>query len=353
MRAYRSAAGRGWRWWREVRIWHDVRQALFGVVVLGVALVMGCSGWRGNVVARDALDLAARTLQQRARRSGGMTRAQVRRLLGDNIAQDRYQCMPAAAAVLAAPPARTPQRRIDGSMPHYGVFEGPLRYRVGSARRGRRDYVWQVSLNVGLTLPDGDETLVLPDCALRGRLTGPMRCEGVAYERAPGTEVCPASGHFEAAASRHNVRVLLAQWSREVAAYFNRDARFDHLPIRYRFHFFAVGDAAASRRPVDLVLTLHPNCARQPYFAGLRSGWSLPVLAHEMAHFLGLLDEYEPFSGVFSFYPKTPFEGSETSRMGLSMKPNTHFYPLHHYLVLRRYFCQQRAPDPFSQFMIR
>ncbi len=152
-----------------------------------------------------------------------------------------------------------------------------------------------------------------------------MRCEGVAYERAEGTDACPASGRFEVVASRHNVRVLLAHWSEAVEEYFNRDAQHDGLPVHYDFHFFAADDVSASRRPLDLVLPLHTSCGRLPYFEGLRAGWSLPVLAHEIAHFLGLLDEYEALSGITSLYPKTPFAGSERSRMGLSMKTDPHF----------------------------
>jgi hypothetical protein len=83
-----------------------------------------------------------------------------------------------------------------------------------------------------------------------------------------------------------------------------------------------------------------------------RSGWSIPVVAHEVGHFLGLLDEYEALSGVFSFYPKTPFEGSEGSRMGLSMKKHTQLLPMHHYLVLRRFHCDEpETRDPYRDLL--
>ena len=65
-----------------------------------------------------------------------------------------------------------------------------------------------------------------------------------------------------------------------------------------------------------------------------------------MGHFLGLLDEYETFSGMF--YPKTPFPGAEVSRMGLSMREGARVLPVHHYLVLRRWFCPPpRETMPF------
>jgi hypothetical protein len=99
-------------------------------------------------------------------------------------------------------------------------------------------------------------------------------------------------------------------------------------------------------RQVSLAVPLATSCARTPYFQAFRSGWSLPIVAHEVGHVLGLLDEYEMFSGIVGFYPKTPFEGAERSRMGLSMKEDTEVLPLHHYLVLRRYFCPE--PEAFD-----
>ncbi len=58
------------------------------------------------------------------------------------------------------------------------------------------------------------------------------------------------------------------------------------------------------------------------------------------------------FSGIVGFYPKTPFVGAERSRFGLSMKEETVVLPLHHYLVLRRFFCPEpENRDPYQHAM--
>jgi hypothetical protein len=168
-------------------------------------------------------------------------------------------------------------------------------------------------------------------------MDGAMVCEGTPYEEAPGLEACPGSGRFEAPATRHNLRALLARWSREAEAYYNRDAARYRVPVRYDFELFLADEAPSA--PVDLRMTLWPTCGRTPYFLALRSGWSVSIVAHELGHYLGLLDEYHALSGITPLYPKTPFGGSESSRMGVSMKRYTRFYPLHHYLVLRRHHC--------------
>jgi hypothetical protein len=80
----------------------------------------------------------------------------------------------------------------------------------------------------------------------------------------------------------------------------------------------------------------------------MRSGWSLPIVAHEVGHVLGLLDEYEMLSGILDFYPKTPLAGADRSRMGLSMKEYTVVLPMHHYLILRRYFCPEPSVAAFD-----
>jgi hypothetical protein len=107
--------------------------------------------------------------------------------------------------------------------------------------------------------------------------------------------------------------------------------------VRYRFTFVDGEDEQA--RFADLRVPLSLTCGRTPYFASFRSGWSLPIVAHEVGHVLGLLDEYETFSGITKIYPKTPFPGAEVSRMGLSMREETRVLPLHHWLVVRRWFC--------------
>jgi hypothetical protein len=204
---------------------------------------------------------------------------------------------------------------------------------------------WFVRLNVAIEPPSSAE-IELPDCRLGRDLDGPVVCQGQAYEQAAGRDACPGSGVFRAPATRRNLRALLARWSIDIEAYYNRDAERDGVPVRYDFHFFLIDDVEHARRPVDLRLRLAASCARTPYFCALRSGWSIPILAHEVGHYLGLLDEYEALSGITSLYPKTPFAGSEESRMGLSMKTDTRFLPLHHYLVLRRYHCHRGAiPD--------
>ena len=114
--------------------------------------------------------------------------------------------------------------------------------------------------------------------------------------------------------------------------------------MRYDFTSSPPADEIPGR--ADLAVPLSRTCGRTPYFSAFRSGWSLPIVAHEVGHVLGLLDEYETFSGLIPAYPKTPFPGAEVSRMGLSMREETLILPLHHYLVLRRAFC----PEPRHGF---
>ena len=290
-----------------------------------------------------AVDRAARALGELAP-GAGIDESQLRDLLAAALAVDEYRCLPEPARVLAAPRGSAPERRIEGVVPHYGLYHGPMSYRVG-AWGG----MWRVSLHIAVDVEPSGDMMELPDCALGSDLEGPVTCQGTPYDQAPGVEACPGSGRFEAVASRHNLRALLQRWSHDAEEYFNRDARHFGLPVRYQLRLFLADDGPRVAEPIDVRLPLWLSCGRTPYFLALRSGWSMPVLAHELGHYLGLLDEYQALSGIFPFYPKTPFAGSEDSRMGLSMKRHTRVWPLHHYLILRRYHCP--APerlDPYS-----
>lgn len=265
-------------------------------------------------------------------------------LLSEYLSKDSYLCKPRPERVLRAPETPAPMRIIRGTMPHYSFFRGPYRYRVRSEQTATGQQRWLVEMNVALTAAMRP-TMTLPDCQLQGQ---GQRCQGTPNEQAPGRHACPSAGSFSAAGTQSNVRTLLRQWSTRIEADYNRDAKALGLSIRYDFEFFLAEDAKAVRGPVDWRLPLHLNCSRQPYFQGLRSGWSRAILAHEIGHFLGLIDEYYALSGITPLFPKTPFLGAEKSRMGLSMKRNTRFFSLHHYLILRRYHCPSPARrDPF------
>lgn len=293
--------------------------------------------------AGASLDRIAAELESLAPYGSDARRATYRAVLADTLAKDAYSCSPSPRELFFGD---TPegQRRIGGTMPHYGLFHGPMSYVV--ARSGGR---FHVSLTIAVEPPPVDATLELPDCALARVLAGPVVCRGTPYAQAPGTDACPSSGTFTAPATRQNIRALLGRWSTEVERYYNRDAARFRLPIDYDFDVVVAGERDG---PIDLELPLSPSCGRTPYFSALRSGWSLPVVAHELGHVLGLLDEYETFSGIARVYPKTPFPGAEVSRMGLSMKEETLLLPIHHYLVVRRYACAPpSAVDPFEHVL--
>jgi hypothetical protein len=121
------------------------------------------------------------------------------------------------------------------------------------------------------------------------------------------------------------------------------------MPVTYDFEFVTIDEARAAGLRVDIEMPLAPTCGRTPYFSAMRSGWSVPIVAHEVGHVMGLLDEYEALSGITPLYPKTPWKGAEVSRMGLSMREETKILPLHHYLILRRFFCAEPGRvDPYA-----
>lgn len=260
-------------------------------------------------------------------------------ILADTLAKDAYACAPSPHALFAGQGVPDGARDIVGEMPHYGLFFGPMSYRVEHAHER-----FVVSLVIAVEPPAEDATLDLPDCALAKSLDGASACVEDASFTSTSLEPCAKHPAMRAPASKANVDRLLARWSRDVAPYFERDAHAYGLPIDYRFSFVREGGADRA----DLSVPLATTCGRTPYFSAIRSGWAMPVLAHEMGHVLGLLDEYETFSGMVSFYPKTPFPGAERSRMGLSMREASKVLPLHHYLIVRRYACEEpRHQTPY------
>jgi hypothetical protein len=277
--------------------------------------------------------------------SGALTptqRATFREVLEDTLEKDAWACHPSPRRVFSGAGADG-DRLVSGTMPHYGFFFGPMQYLVQRRRDG-----WRVEARIAVEPPASAASLELPDCVLRPQLEGPVACSGRAYSASGSTEACPRSGSFSAPATPRNVTALLQRWSIDAEAYWNRDARRYGIPVTYDFDFLRADEAAERGLRVDMALPLSPTCGRTPYFSAFRSGWSLPVVAHEVGHLLGLLDEYETFSGIVGFYPKTPFPGAEVSRMGLSMREATLVLPLHHYLVLRRWYCASPASsDPY------
>jgi hypothetical protein len=265
-----------------------------------------------------------------------------REVLHEALAGDAYQCTPLPAEVFWDNQLDD-DRVISGTMPHYGFYYGPMHYVV---RRHQSHY--RVEVRFAVSPPSPSDTLKMPDCNLRPWLEGNVVCEGHPFVQSKTREACPDTGKFEAPATLHNVAALLSRWSVEAEEDYNRDAASFHIPVTYDFQFDFPQNT--SEQAVDMQLPLSTNCARLPYFTGLHSAWSPPILAHEVGHVLGLLDEYQPLSGLVPFYPKTPYLGCETSRMGLSMKTDTRFYPIHHYLILRRFLCSEpQSRNPYAQ----
>ncbi len=322
----------------------EARRAAARVLLAGFALApLGCGGAAPREGGAPEVDVAEVAAELEAMAPGASRKPETfRGVLADTVAKDAYTCLPRPRDLFFGAPEG--ERLVSGAMPHYGLYFGPMQYLV--RRRGGAAPRWEVLVTIAVEPPREDATLELPDCVLgRGRLEGPVVCRGAPYSAAAGTDPCPASGRFTAPATRANVSALLRRWSADAERYWNRDADAFGVPVRYDFDFVRADEAHARGQRVDLEVPLGTTCGRTPYFSAMRSGWSLPVLAHEVGHVMGLLDEYETFSGIVGVYPKTPFPGAEVSRMGLSMKESTRVLPLHHYLVLRRYAC----PEPSSR----
>nr|AYM54530.1 hypothetical protein [Racemicystis crocea] len=301
---------------------------------LGCAVQPALAG-RGAPESTEALAAELDAMSQ------GLTAAHpetFRSILETTLASDAYVCRPTPREVFFGEVSEG-IRTVAGEMPHYGFYFGPMHYRVQRTRDEAGRGLWQVRVTIAVDPPRGGGALELPDCGLFGLVSGGV-CRGVPYASSPKTDACPGSGSFSAPNDAASVRALLGRWSREAEGYYNRDAVRFGLPIHYDFEFVEASEAGWSE--VDMSVPLSPTCGRTPYFSAFRSGWSLPIVAHEVGHVLGLLDEYEALSGIVAFYPKTPFVGAELSRMGLSMREETKVLPLHHYLILRRYFC----PEP-------
>jgi hypothetical protein len=289
------------------------------------------------------LDVIARELEEMTGPILHPNEATFRAILADSIDKDSYLCLPRPRA-LFGPGAPEGERVIRGVMPHYGLYYGPMHYLV---RRTRDRF--EVEVRLAVEPPPDGTPIELPDCDLSRELGGALSCSGTPYALAGGLDACPASGVFKTAASPRTVRALLARWSSEAERYYNRDASAFGVPVTYDFELVTLDEAQAKGLRVDIEMPLAPTCGRTPYFSAMRSGWSLPILAHEIGHVMGLLDEYEALSGITPLYPKTPFKGAEISRMGLSMREGTKVLPLHHYLILRRYLCPEPgARDPYA-----
>lgn len=306
-------------------------------ISLVLALVAPIVGGAGCAVVPGELARIQSQLEARSPSWVAEHRPTFESILAQGLAVDSYHCMPFPDDVFFGDTA-VGTRVIWGEVPHYGVVWGPMHYRVTRATEG-----WLVQVRYAVDPPSSD-TLELPDCKLSESVPE-MTCEGAPYSTSDSVDACPKVGAFRAPNTRASVDALLVQWSREVEEYYNRDAKSQGLPIRYDFEFQRASEGVAS----DIHLPLSSSCGRTPYFVSVRSGWSLPVLAHEVGHVMGLVDEYEMFSGIVGFYPKTPFLGAEKSRMGLSMRESSVVLPLHHYLILRRYFCPEPSSrDPFG-----
>jgi hypothetical protein len=116
-----------------------------------------------------------------------------RSILEDALASDPYLCRPLPRQVFFGSAAEG-TRTIEGVLPHYGFFFGPMHYRV--RRRGSGEPPgWEVEVTIALD-PTRAPTLELPDCALVKELgADERRCSRCAlFERARHVEACPRIG---------------------------------------------------------------------------------------------------------------------------------------------------------------
>lgn len=322
------------------------RARAFVAMTLLCAAIAGCSSapQQGSKAPGDqSIDAIAAELEAMSGSILSPHEDTFRSILEGAIDKDAFVCRPSPRVVFGSG-AIEGERVIRGVMPHYGFYYGPMQYLVRRLKER-----WEVEVRVAVEPPPESATLELPDCGMKAELGAELACSGTPYPLSGSLDACPGSGIFRARATALAVQALLRRWSSETERYWNRDAEAFGVPVRYDFDFVLIDEANARGLRVDIEMPLSPTCGRTPYFQAMRSGWSMPIIAHEVGHVMGLLDEYEALSGLVSFYPKTPFRGAERSRMGISMKEHTKILPLHHYLILRRYFCAEpRQANPYA-----
>ncbi len=320
------------------------------LAIVSTACTPGSAG-RSNAPPPGTLEAYARELDaltEAGFRAGGepavwtaARRATFATILEESLAADERACAPDPREVLFSGPPDGEQI-VRGAMPHYGFFYGPVRYRVARGADGGA----VVRLTIGVDLHPTGGALEVSSCPVARAIDlSRASCRGVP---ASVGQACADSGAFSVPDTLENERRLLARWSVAATRIYDRDAKLFGLRVSYEILFADV--VSLDPVSVDATVPLATTCARTPYFQALRSGWSVPIVAHEAGHWMGLLDEYETFSGIIGPYPKTPFTGADKSRMGLSNDPLSRVLPVHHYLVLRRAFCAEPHEDePFGR----